>query len=97
MSIYELMHLGQLARTRQPCKFNFNSPRKNLAKYNQRVVPCYDLSQVRLAGMSTYVGNTDRLVSWADVNTTMAQLTGECAIGGRAVESIVIVVFLPPT
>uniref|UniRef100_A0A6G1SND1 Lipase member K n=1 Tax=Aceria tosichella TaxID=561515 RepID=A0A6G1SND1_9ACAR len=73
-SAHELTQLGQFAHTTQPCKLNYNDPKKNLEVYGQLEPPCYDLSRVKLRNISIFAGSQDRLISPADINITRSQL-----------------------
>lgn len=76
-SYHELAHLGQFARSPQPCKFKFNDPKKNVERYGREEPPCYDLGRVGVEFISIYAGNEDLLISPGDINTTCSQLSGE--------------------
>jgi hypothetical protein len=71
----ELKHLGQMAHTNRTCKFNYNTPEKNLQVYGRPTAPCYDFSRIATPNLFFYVSDDDRLVSLADIKATLAQLS----------------------
>uniref|UniRef100_A0A6G1S4L0 Gastric triacylglycerol lipase n=1 Tax=Aceria tosichella TaxID=561515 RepID=A0A6G1S4L0_9ACAR len=71
----ELKHLGQMAHTNLTCKFNYNTPKKNLEVYGQPSAPCYNFSRIETPNLFFYVSDDDRLVSVEDIDATLEQLS----------------------
>lgn len=88
-SAHEFAQLLQAGQRNQVSYFDFNDPKKNMARYGSLDVPKYDFGSVKLNGISIWQGNTDRLVNHYDMAAFANQFPGEFIVNFKLHHSMI--------